>query len=162
VLDLGCGSGRPIAEHLDARGCRITGVDGAAALVDLARERLPGHRWITADMRKLPALGPFHGVLAWHSFFHLRPEAQRPMFGTFARLCRPGGGLLFTTGTEHGEAIGTFAGRPLYQGSLDAAEYRGLLRSNGFEILRHVEEDPSCGGATVWMARRRADNGSTA
>lgn len=39
VLDLGCGLGRPIAERLDVRGCRITGVDGAAALVKLTRER---------------------------------------------------------------------------------------------------------------------------
>lgn len=155
VLDIGCGTGRPIAGYLIEKGCRISGVDGAPALIDLARESFPDHLWITADMRDLPSLGRFHGLVAWHSFFHLKPEDQRPMFATFSRLALPGAALLFTSGTTHGEAIGTFEGQPLYHGSLDRAEYGELLRSNGFEVIRHVENDPACGGATIWLATRR-------
>ncbi|MEO9514418.1 MAG: class I SAM-dependent methyltransferase [Paracoccaceae bacterium] len=33
VLDLGCGSGQPIAEHFISKGFKITGIDGAAGLV---------------------------------------------------------------------------------------------------------------------------------
>lgn len=157
VLDIGCGSGRPIAGYLIGKGCRITGIDGAAALVERARESFPDHSWLTADMRTLPPLGQFGGLIAWHSLFHLRPEDQRPMFATFARLTVPGAALLFTSGTTHGEAIGSFEGRPLYHGSLDTAEYRNLLEANGFETIRHVESDPTCGGATVWLARRAGD-----
>lgn len=155
ILDLGCGSGVPVADYLIRQGRRITGVDGAAVLIGHAERRFPEHRWIVADMRALPALGPFHGVLAWHSFFHLRPEDQRAMFPAFRRLVVPGGTLLFTSGTEHGEAIGSFEGQPLYHGSLDTTEYRTLLAANGFDTLDHVEADESCGGATVWLARRR-------
>ena len=159
VLDLGCGPGVPIAAHLIAEGCELTGVDGAAGQIEAARahfpaERWPGHRWLVADMRALPELGRFHGVIAWHSFFHLTPEDQRPMFATFARLALPGAALMFTSGPRLGEAIGSFAGQPLYHGSLDSAEYRALLAEAGFEVLRHVEEDAECGGATVWLARR--------
>lgn len=157
VLDIGCGSGRPIAGYLIGKGCRITGIDGAAALVERARESFPDHSWLTADMRTLPPLGQFGGLIAWHSLFHLRPEDQRPMFATFARLTLPGAALLFTSGTTHGEAIGSFEGQPLYHGSLDTAEYRNLLEANGFETIRHVESDPTCGGATVWLARRVGD-----
>ena len=53
-----------------------------------------------------------------------------------------------------GEAIGSFAGSPLYHASLDADEYRALLARNGFILLRHVGNDPACGGATIWLARR--------
>ncbi len=159
VLDLGCGNGRPIAEYLIAQGCRVTGVDGAAAMTNRARAAFPAHRWITADMRRLPPLGRFHGVLAWHSFFHLTPEAQRPMLAAFGRLAHPGAALMFTSGPAEGEAIGRFEGLPLYHGSLDPADYVARLREAGLEVLRHVAQDPSCGHATIWLARKALDTG---
>lgn len=159
VLDLGCASGQPIAEYLIENNCRTTGVDGAAAMIDIARESFPDQVWIVADMRNLPSLGQFQGLIAWHSFFHLPPEDQRPMFETFGRLCLPGAALMFTSGTVFGEAIGEFEGQPLYHGSLDSAEYCDLLQSSGFELVRHVEDDPTCSGANVWLARKRAPGG---
>ncbi|MGV1893418.1 class I SAM-dependent DNA methyltransferase [Agrobacterium vitis] len=155
IIDIGCGSGEPIARYLIDNGCRVTGVDGAAALIEVAKTNFFDHLWITADMRNLPSLGKFHGLIAWHSLFHLKPEDQRPMFATFSHLALPGAVMLFTSGTTYGEAIGTFEGKPLYHGSLDRAEYEELLHTNGFEVVQYVENDLSCGGATIWLARKR-------
>lgn len=154
IVDIGCGSGIPIADYLIQNGCTVTGVDGAATLIEHAKTKLPDHRWLVADMRALPVLGRFDGTIAWHSFFHLRHDDQRRMFRTFRCLATPGTALMFTSGTTHGEIIGDFEGKPLYHSSLNPAEYRELLRSNGFETIRHVEADASCGEATVWLARR--------
>ena len=156
VLDLGCGTGEPIAAYLMQNGCKITGVDGAATMISIARSAYPDQEWINADMRNLPTFEPFYGVIAWHSFFHLTPEDQRPMFETFARLCRPLAPLMFTSGTGLGEVIGEFEGEPLYHGSLAPEEYRSLLDENGFDVLKHDEEDPNCGGSTIWLARKRS------
>lgn len=76
------------------------------------------------------------------------------MFPIFGAHAKPGAPLLFTSGPRHGDAIGSFEGEPLYHGSLDASEYRGLLRDNGFAVVDHVADDPTCGGHTVWLARR--------
>ena len=35
--------------------------------------------------------------------------------------------------------------------SLDPAEYRSLLDRNGFRVVSHVAEDPTCGGHTIWL-----------
>lgn len=155
VLDLGCGSGEPMASYLSGRGCDVTGVDTAPALIDLCRARLPDQRWYVADMRSLALDETFAGILAWNSFFHLCHDDQRRMFPVFRAHARAGTALMFTSGPEHGVAMGTFEGEPLFHASLSSAEYRALLMSNGFEVVAHAAEDPHCGGHTIWLARHR-------
>src|SRR6185437_10823179 len=83
VLDLGCGSGRPVGEHMAKQGLRVTGVDASPTMISLCRERLPAHEWIIADMRGLALSQRFEGILAWDSFFHLDHVDQRQMFPVF-------------------------------------------------------------------------------
>ncbi|HEU0094953.1 MAG TPA: hypothetical protein VFQ52_00760, partial [Rhizomicrobium sp.] len=61
----------------------------------------------------------------------------------------------FTSGPRAGVVMGEFEGEPLYHASLGGEEYRSLLSQNGFDEVAHLPEDPACGGATVWLARRR-------
>lgn len=155
VLDLGCGTGEPIARYLIEAGCRVTGVDAASAMVDLCASRFPAMTWIVADMRSLTLGQRFDAIVAWDSFFHLTHDAQRAMFPIFATHIAPRGLLLFTSGPEHGEAIGELYGERLYHASLASDEYRALLEDNGFDVLRHTERDPDCGHHTVWLAQAR-------
>lgn len=158
VLDLGCGSGMPVAHHLVQHGFRVTGVDTSPTLIALCRSRMPEQEWIVADMRVIALQCRFEGILGWDSFFHLTSEDQRNMFAVFAAHAASSAFLMFNTGPQHGEAIGEYRGEPLYHASLDAAEYQGLLDQFGFEVVAHTVEDPTAGGRTVWLAqsRRRA------
>ncbi|WP_198375477.1 class I SAM-dependent methyltransferase [Neoroseomonas rubea] len=153
VLDIGCGSGAPIATALAAAGHRVTGLDASPTLLALARARLPDAEWIEADMRAMDLGRRFDGLIAWDSFFHLDHDAQRGMFPRFAAHAAPGAPLLFTTGPRHGVAMGAYGGDPLFHASLDAAEYRALLAAHGFAVLDHRAEDPASGGHTIWLAR---------
>jgi SAM-dependent methyltransferase len=155
LLDIGCGAGDPIARYLIKRGHRITGVDSAPQLLALAGARFPDHTWIEADMRSLALGRHFGGLIAWCSLFHLIAQAQRAMVPILAAHALPGAPLLFTSGPATGEAIGTFEGEPLYHASLDPGDYRDLLGDAGFEVVDHVPEDATCGGLTVWLARKR-------
>lgn len=154
ILDIGCGSGEPIARHLIAQGHAVTGVDSAPSLIGLCRARFPGQTWVVGDMRGLALGRRFDGLIAWDSFFHLSPADQRGMFAVFRDHAAAGAALMFTSGPAHGEAIGSFEGEPLYHASLDAAEYRALLAANGFAVVAHAVEDATCGGHTIWLARR--------
>ncbi|WP_368183760.1 class I SAM-dependent methyltransferase [Aestuariibius sp. HNIBRBA575] len=153
VLDLGCGSGRPIASYLLERGLDVTGVDGAAAMVELFKQNLPRAKIVNADMRGLDLGQKFDAVMGWNSFFHLSAEDQRAMFAVFARHAAPRAALMFTSGTSNGEAIGHVADEPVYHASLDPQEYRDLLTQHGFEELAFVPEDPECNQHTIWLAR---------
>ena len=153
VLDIGCGSGRPVAGWLIGRGFGLTGLDSSPSLVAMARERFPDASWYVADIRALALGERFDGLIAWHSLFHLSPDDQRPMFARFAAHARPGAILMFTSGWAEGVRIGEWQGEPLYHASLGPGEYRALLRESGFEVVEHETRDPDCGEATVWLAR---------
>ncbi|MDF0546358.1 class I SAM-dependent methyltransferase [Sphingobium sp. H39-3-25] len=155
VLDIGCGSGLPIAGVLLRRGFKITGVDGTPAMLELFQRNLPGVEAHLIDMRKLALDRRFSGLLAWDSLFHLSPSDQRGMFARFQAHAEFGAPLMFTSGSSEGEAIGDLEGDPLYHASLDSEEYQSLLDKAGFAVLDHVVEDPSCGFRTVWLAKRR-------
>ncbi len=154
ILDLGCGSGQPIAAWFIHRGYAVTGVDGAPAMLAFCRRRFAAATWLEADMRGLNLGRRFHAVIAWDSFFHLDPDSQRQMFGVFGEHLEPGGVLLFTSGHEHGEITNTMHGESIYHASLNAGEYRALLARIGCEVLLYRERDPQCGLHTVWLARR--------
>jgi hypothetical protein len=124
-------------------------------MLGMCAQRFPSCHWLVADMRALSIDRRFDGLLAWDSFFHLSAEDQRTMFPVFGAHADAHAALMFTSGPSHGEAIGTFHGEPLYHASLDPAEYRALLDAQGFVVVSHVAEDATCGGRTIWLARRR-------
>jgi hypothetical protein len=155
ILDIGCGSGEPIARHLIEQGFAVDGVDASPTLISLCRDRFPDRSWHAADMRTLALGKTFHGLLAWDSFFHLSGDDQRRMFCIFRRHAASGAALMFTSGTSLGEVIGSYRGEPLYHASLATEEYQVLLESNGFRVEEHVVEDPNCGGHTVWLAQAK-------
>ena len=153
VLDIGCGSGEPICRYLAERGCDLTGVDSAPEMIDICETHLPGQAWQGADMRSLSLDRVFEGIIAWDSLFHLSPDDQRRMFPVFRAHAAPQAALMFTSGPDHGVSMGTFEGEPLYHASLSGAEYRTLLAGNGFDVVAHIVEDPSCGRHTIWLAQ---------
>lgn len=155
ILDIGCGTGEPIAADLIRRGAVVTGIDAAPAMIARARSRFPEHDWRIADMRNLDLEDRFDAVIAWDSFFHLPRGDQPAVLARLAAHGRPGAPLLFTSGPENSETVGDLFGEPLFHASLDPGEYQAILAAAGCEVLRYVSNDPTCGGHNVWLARKR-------
>lgn len=152
VLDLGCGSGQPIAQWFVSRGDAVCGVDGVAEMLAECAARVPGVERVHADMRGLTLARRFDIILAFNSFFHLTPDDQRAMFPVFASHAMPNARLLFTSGPSAGEAIGQVGNSPVYHSSLDPDDYRDLLATNGFQTVWFRPEDPELRGHSVWLA----------
>ena len=157
VLDLGCGSGWPVAKHMAGEGLHVTGVDASPTMISLCRRRLPGHEWVVADMRELSLARRFDGILAWDSFFHLAHDDQRRMFAVFMEHASAHAVLMFNAGPAHGEGIGSYRGDPLYHASLAPAEYEALINQSSFEVVEHAVNDARAGGRTAWLCRRRGE-----
>lgn len=154
VLDLGCGTGEPIAQFFINKGFKVTGVDGSKKMIELCKKSFPNEKWIVSDMREINLQQRFDVILAWHSFFYLDHDSQRKMFKIFDAHIKLGGILAFTSGEEEGEVWSDNGGQQLYHASLSTNEYEKLLHENSFKVLLHKVRDPECGEATVWVAQK--------
>jgi SAM-dependent methyltransferase len=102
VLDVPCGDGR-LALELAARGCRVTGVDLSAELLQhahaAAAERQLAVGWERRDMRDLPWRDRFDGAFCFGNSFGYLDEAGNASFLRAVRqTLRPGGRFVLETG----------------------------------------------------------------
>jgi ubiquinone/menaquinone biosynthesis C-methylase UbiE len=97
ILDLGCGTGE-LAVAL-AQNRRVTGVDPAAAMLDIARKRPGGNdvAWVQADARSVRLDDRFDLVLLTGHVFQvfLTNEDQRAALSTIAAHLKPNGRFIF-------------------------------------------------------------------
>ncbi|MBF2097913.1 MAG: class I SAM-dependent methyltransferase [Gloeomargaritaceae cyanobacterium C42_A2020_066] len=96
ILDLGCGTGKPIAEHLVNRAFRITGVDQSAQMLAIAQRLLPEQVWVLASLETFVPTHQYSAVIAWDSLFHI-PRGTHPSIFQRVRQCLPVGGKFALT-----------------------------------------------------------------
>ncbi len=147
VLDLGCGTGRPIAERLADRQLRVTGVDQSANMLELARLRLPDHRWVLAAIETYFPVQQFAAAVAWDSLFHVPRAEHSPIFAR-VRACLPIGGRFALTvgGSNHAPFTDIMLGQRFSYDSHPPEAAMDLLRSHGFEVLHSEFLNPPTTG----------------
>ncbi len=154
VLDLGCGTGEPIARWFKAEGFAVTGVDFSEAMLAIARKRWPDGDWRQADMRDFELGQTFDGIIAWNSFFHLTAEEQVDCIALMSRHLPQGGMLMLTVGPGEGEAYGTVGTEMVYHASLSPAGYAASLEGGGLRMTGFLAKDPETESHSVLMARK--------
>lgn len=162
VLDLGCGTGRPIAEHLLALGHAVTGVDQAEALLALARARCPRGRWVHATIEDYAPAERFDAIVCWDALFHIERAQHADLFARFASWLRPGGRLMLTFGgSDHPAFTDTMFGETFFYDSHPPETELALLGDAGFRpIVSEYMNLPTSGrdkGRYAVVAERRGD-----
>ena len=150
VLDLGCGTGTPIAAWIAARGHQIVGVDGSEAMLAIARKQLPAHRWVHALIEQVEFDESFAAVVCWDALFHLPARLFAPVIGKMHRWVVPGGRLLVSSGGSSEEGGGGFVdtmfGQEFHYDSLSTSRMVETIKDAGFEVLRAEMCDLPDGG----------------
>ena len=91
VVDIACGQG-VLCRLLHERGSRVTGVDAAAKLIDLARERSDrGIQYLVGDARNLSFLAANHYAAAACVLSIQNIHPFQPVFENVARVLSDGG-----------------------------------------------------------------------
>lgn len=158
VLDLGCGSGVPVARTLAAAGYRVTGIDISEVQIRRARERVPQAEFIHADATAVSfSDASFDAIVSFFALIHIPLAEQPPLLRKIAGWLRPGGCFVATTG--HGEWTGAEenwlgGGAPMWWSHADAATNREWIERAGLTVEREEFIPEGDGGHALFWAHR--------
>lgn len=156
ILDLGCGSGKPIDAFFLAKGFNVTGVDVSEEQIRFAQQALPSGKFIQGDMSDVD-LPPesFEAIVSFYAIFHIPREEHAALLRKAWGLLRLGGYFLLTMGT--GEWEGTeedFHGTKMFWSHYGREKNLQLIREAGFTVLSE-EIDTSGGEEHVIVLARK-------
>jgi SAM-dependent methyltransferase len=140
VLDLGCGSGAPIAQLLSDVGLQLYGVDASPRLVARFRDRFPNARVSCEPVQTSRFFDcNFDGIIAIGLMFLLPVEEQQTVVQKVGSALTPGGSFLFTAPQQPCEWNDSITGRE--SRSLGHDRYVALLATAGLRLVaNHVDE----------------------
>lgn len=172
VVDLGCGTGQPVARYLVEKGFRVTGVDQSQKMLEIAKQEVPQAEFIHSDMIQVQLPAGFGAAIAWDSIFHVGRKHHAAIFQKIAKSLEPGGRFLLSVGASdaaaNAEALAASGkseaegftsemfGHTFFYSGYDPRVARGLLKAAGFEIEVWEIDDPSSRGHLAVIAKRVA------
>jgi SAM-dependent methyltransferase len=157
VLDLGCGTGIPVAKYIVEKGFRVVGVDQSEKMLEIARLAVPEAEFIHSDMIDVQLPEGFGGAIAWDSIFHVERKHHSDIFLKLAQSLELGGRLLLSVGgSGASDFTSEMFGHTFSYSGYEPEVIRTLLEVAGFEIEVWEVDDPSSRGHIAVIARRVA------
>lgn len=147
VLDAGCGTGRPMAEYVVARGLRVVGYDQSEGMLALARQRLPGQTWLCAALEDCAFDGGeaagaeaggarYAAAICWDALFHIERRHHQAILHRIRDRLPPGGRLMLTCGgSAHPAFTDTMFGETFFYDSHTPEQTLAMLAGLGFRPL---------------------------
>lgn len=142
VLDIGSGTGRPVAHDLAEAGCRVTGVDVSGVMVGIARSQVPSAEFVHADIRDWTSPeASWDAVCVFFSFLQMSRAETESVLANIARWLVPGGYLsIMTVPLDVEELEIVFLGHPVQVTGFTPADLAARVESAGLTVLgTHVE-----------------------
>jgi cyclopropane fatty-acyl-phospholipid synthase-like methyltransferase len=153
VLDLGCGTGIPIAQFLIGAGFDVFGIDSSPKMTASFQQQFPRAHTACERIEESEFFGcTFDAIVSWGVMFHLDRAAQERVIARTAASLNENGKFLFTSGEEEGTAEGVMNGITFRYISLGADTYERLLNENGLELLHRGHDKAD---NYVYLARKR-------
>jgi len=163
VADVGCGPGRITGYLHHHLGLDTFGIDLSPGMLAVARQALPGLKFVDGSMTGLDlpdaSLG---GLVAWYSLIHIPPADVPAVLTEFSRVMVPGAQLVlaFQVGAEHRhlqQAYGHAISLDTYWMQPD--QLASQLQDAGLPVHARVvrdPEDPETVPRAYLLARKRS------
>jgi SAM-dependent methyltransferase len=154
LLDLGCGSGEPVARLLAERGDDVVGVDISRVQIGRARVLVPSGTFIESDLASFDAEpASFDAVVSFYALIHLPREDQRALYPRIAAWLRPGGMFVATVGALDWTGVEDYLGAPMFWDHPSPEVTFAWLADAGLEVIHHEYVPEGDVGHTLVVAR---------
>lgn len=142
IVDIGCGTGRPVVEMLANAGHDVVGIDISQAMVNAGRSNVPNAAFEKIDMREFfrrEAPASFDAATTYFAgLAGLKQDEYRATVRAIAELIKPGGFFVFATVPKDGDCLPMkWMGRDWIVSSLSADDALTTVKKAGFEVLEH-------------------------
>jgi len=138
ILDVGCGSGIPVAKFLVGKKFDVIGIDLSENMVKMARKNVPNGKFYVMDMEKMKFPSEsFDSIVAFYSIIHIPRKHHRRILNNFYRILKPSGFLLITAGFGDDEYSieNNWFGAKMYWSHFDKETNLELIKKAGFRIV---------------------------
>ncbi|HVW41459.1 MAG TPA: class I SAM-dependent methyltransferase [Amycolatopsis sp.] len=137
VLDIGSGTGRPVARDLTAAGCHVTGIDVSPVMIDLATAQVPGATFVRADVREWSSPPEsWDAVCAYFPFLQMPRAGTEAVLKNIGRWLVPGGYLSLVTVPMDVEDLPVdFLGHEVHLTSFPAEVLEAKIAEAGLRVV---------------------------
>jgi len=157
LLDLGCGTGIPVAQFFVNKGWSVTGVDFSQKMLSIAKINVPKIKTVHSDIRTINFKdNQFNAITLVYSFFHIPQNQHKEVLHKIYQCLTTEGKVLITyatkeyTGSEEFDGYKEFMGQQLYYSHTSPNYFYNLLKETGFGIV--LEEYQTISGETfLWL-----------
>ncbi|TAQ87030.1 hypothetical protein B7494_g4654 [Chlorociboria aeruginascens] len=152
VLDIGCGTGKPISSMVVASGRTVHGIDISPVMIELSRKQVPGATFELTNMLEFRPKTQFDAAFAVFSLFSFSREEMSTLAEKWSQWIAPNGYLFigtmvaddFHTEPQMSDEDGlcawgikqTFMGTPLENLLYSKEGWRVMLQKVGFEVIK--------------------------
>ncbi len=142
VVDLGCGTGLPLATALTSMGLRVIGVDSSSRMINAFKNNLPNAKTKLIKLQDYTfPKTKISGVLCWGCLFHLSPDDQIKVIRNVFSSVTCGGRFLFTSAKEKDCRTGEMDGVTFEYYSLGSEKYNEIARNAGWRLMHESEDE---------------------
>lgn len=156
ILDVGCGSGKPITEYFVNAGHVVTGIDISPKQAEKAKTHLPQAEFIVADMQSynFPD-NHYQGIVCLHSLIHTERVHHGRVLKNLYHALKPGGLMLISVNRQPREEV-SFLTRDInmFYSHFDQFETIKQIISSGLSIIHKSQVNISAKNYTYLIAKK--------
>ncbi len=140
ILDIGCGTGYPVAQYLTSRNFSVTGIDISRKMIHKAKDlNLRNAVFIHEDILNFSTDVRYDGIIAFDSIWHIAKDKQAVVYRKISSLMKNGAYLIFTHGNRNDETVSAMFGQPFYYSALNVEELKIVFSEVGLKAISFIE-----------------------
>lgn len=136
ILDIGCGSGKPIANYFFQHNHKIIGIDISDEQIKLAKQNVPVGNFEVKDMSELKNNEyRVDAVVSFYAIFHIPKEEHLSLLKKINSFLPEKGFILITMGASEWEGHEDFFGVDMHWSHYGSKKNLDIVKMAGFKIL---------------------------